>query len=89
MSFTTYSLIPAKKSDIFIAHIFCITDFQKNLYPCLCKPNFDPKKHSGCRATARPNCIRRTAECDAGSFQKREQKKNVTLQVTKPAMLHS
>ena len=30
MSFTTYSLIPAKKSDMFIAHIFCITQLPKS-----------------------------------------------------------
>ena len=70
----TPSLIPAKKSDIFIVHIFCITDFQKNLYPCLCKPNFDPKKHSGYRATARPSCIWRTARATVALSQKGEKK---------------
>jgi len=84
----TPSLIPAKKSDIFIVHIFCITDFQNPFYPCLCKPIFDPKKHSGCRATARPSCIWRTARATVALSQQKEQKNNTTLQVTIPAVLH-
>ena len=71
-----------KKIGHFIVHIFCITDFQNLYYPCLCKPNFGPKKHSGCRATARSSCIRRTVECDAGSLQKGEKKLNPTPSVT-------
>ena len=68
-----------KKIGHFYSAYFLHNRFLKIRFFVFCVTIFGSKIHSGCRATARPSCIRRTAKCDAGSLPTERTKKECSI----------